>query len=1415
MNTNQGALYFGAGIDMNEWRRNITEMRQDILGLTQQTQRETQQMDSAFKNLSIGIGAYFSVQALQGFTQQLIGVRGEFQKTEITFGTMLKSEEKAQALMGEMVDLAAKTPFGLTDVTDGAKRLLAFQVPAEQVVDTLRRMGDVAAGLGVPMGQLIHVYGQVKAQGKLMTNDLYQFMNAGIPMTAELAKVMGVAENEVKDLISAGKVGFPEVQSVINNLTNEGGLFFNLMEQQSASLSGQIANLEDAIEQMYNKIGEKAEGFLSSGIQGITFLVENYEKVGVVLAGLVGTYGAYRAAVITQVAVMKIANIQGVYDVATRHLQIGATIKQIALQSQLNAVMMANPYALAIAGVVGLIAVLYSLDTALESGAEKLQKINKETDDYKNEAQNLIGTIKSETATIYEKQEAYKKLLEIAPETFKNMSQEQIMAMNLTEVHKKLNEELEKNQGKKIEATLEDMKKEMDSLLKLKDLNVDDADGRISSRIEELRKGIADIERAEKSRAEAIMSQNAPLEEQLNYWKDEEKKINDVIEKIKKTHPELDTAKAKAGEIPAQFAKMQTAIDGLDFTGLISRLKYVQNQAGSVKNALQIGEEGSHKKADKDLNKNEVEAEIKRLQEEKAELTEIAQIKEKNKEIDKYRLLAKKWDDNPLQSSKSKKQSGGRSKADAPLAGSLGALESELSKINERLNNKTLISDAKTRATLLAKREALEKRIAEVKKLYIKKSFDEEIAELERQWKVRYQIEAKYGKETAKNQFSDLKGKSYFDEIKSRFDALDKKQLSGIKLSDDEISQWQKLKEILDSLTGEKDPFTNWKESLDEQLSSMSTFSEKINKIKEEIENLTPEQRSQGYEAELRNRLDEQEKAYKEAYNQFLEEHQTYKEKELAIVKKYADLMTKAQTEAEQKRVEEAKNRELGSLSMDMFMSGDEWKIAFGELEYFSQDTLKRILAHFRKFKEENKENLSPDDLDRLKDGIARLETATTRNPFKALINSLKEYKSALADQKKAKEEFDKALNSGNIEAVIKKQKELTEAEKKTAEERKKLAVVLGQTQSAFNEAIQGVNDLADAFGGMSDAARDAMEDITNIANSGLDMAKNIASQNYIGAVASGIKMIGSIFKALSGDKKKERAIQREQQALNRLKIAYEELSHAANKAFNARQYSDQTNLIKNLEQQRASLNNMINAEASKKKTDWGKISDWQGQISAINRTISDLKEGVIKDVLQTDLASAASKVGDALVDAFSRGENAAQSLEKVANDMVKNLVKNQLNLMLQKRMQGTLQSLFKATGLNEDGTGVFKGLSKEDIARFKSEVKSAGAGMQSFLEGYKEIFEGVESNDDSLKGAIKGMSEETASVLAGQFNAIRINTGEILKNQKQNLEAMKNSVDSLVRIEQNTFNLFQMRKDLSELNSKVKGDGSLRASGI
>lgn len=160
MNTNNGGLFFGAAIDMTQWRKDLREIQADILGLNQKTQEQTRQMDTSFKNLSIGIAGYFSGQALMGFTRQLINVRGEFQKAEIAFSTMLKSKEKANELMGQMVDLAAKTPFGLNDVTEGAKRLLAFQVPAEQVTETLTRMGNIAAGLGVPMGNLFMCMGK-------------------------------------------------------------------------------------------------------------------------------------------------------------------------------------------------------------------------------------------------------------------------------------------------------------------------------------------------------------------------------------------------------------------------------------------------------------------------------------------------------------------------------------------------------------------------------------------------------------------------------------------------------------------------------------------------------------------------------------------------------------------------------------------------------------------------------------------------------------------------------------------------------------------------------------------------------------------------------------------------------------------------------------------------------------------------------------------------------------------------------------------------------------------------------------------------------------------------------------------------------------------------------------------------------
>lgn len=383
MQENEGRLLFEVRADQTDIKKDIEAIKKQFESLTEKTKEEGKKQAEVWQNLVKGATAYFTLQGASAFIKQVVAVRSQFQQLEISFGTMLKSKEKANDLMAQMADLAAKTPFGLEEVSEGAKRLLAFQVPAEEVTETLRRMGDVAAGLGVPMGQLIHVYGQVKAQGKLMTNDLYQFMNAGIPIIAELSKVVGKSETEIKDMVSAGKIGFPEVQAVIKNMTNEGGLFFNLMAEQSKSLGGQISNLGDSFDQMLNDIGKASEGYISGAIQGVTFLVENYKTLGKVIAGLIVTYGAYRTAVLVNIALTKGWAVAAKEDAIAKGIQTTATNAATIATKALNAAMKANPYVLVATAVVGLGAAMWALK-------DKTTAADKAQQDYNNQKQQSI-----------------------------------------------------------------------------------------------------------------------------------------------------------------------------------------------------------------------------------------------------------------------------------------------------------------------------------------------------------------------------------------------------------------------------------------------------------------------------------------------------------------------------------------------------------------------------------------------------------------------------------------------------------------------------------------------------------------------------------------------------------------------------------------------------------------------------------------------------------------------------------------------------------------------------------------------------------------------------------------------------------------------------------------------------------------
>lgn len=447
MQPQDGALLFQVRADQSLIQKDVEAIKKQFEQMTRKAVEEGKKQADVWQTLLKGATAYFTLQGAQSFISQMVAVRSEFQQLEISFGTMLKSKEKANALMAQLTDLAAKTPFGLQEVSEGAKRLLAFQVPAQEVTETLRRMGDVAAGLGVPMGQLIHVYGQVKAQGKLMTNDLYQFMNAGIPIIAELSKVVGKSETEIKDMVSAGKIGFTEIQAVIKNMTSEGGLFFNLMAEQSKSLGGQISNLQDNFDQMLNEIGKASEGAVSGAISSVSFLVENYQTLGKLIAGLITTYGTYKAAIIVHNALVAFSTqLTNGWTVAQLAQYRGLLLLEKA-QKLLNATMLANPYIFMATAVAALGAAMFIL-TDRTSAAEKAQKrLNEEREvamakeqEHKQHIEELIDTANNQYLADTDRRKALTELAGAYPQIFAKYDIESIKLADILKLKKEIAE---------------------------------------------------------------------------------------------------------------------------------------------------------------------------------------------------------------------------------------------------------------------------------------------------------------------------------------------------------------------------------------------------------------------------------------------------------------------------------------------------------------------------------------------------------------------------------------------------------------------------------------------------------------------------------------------------------------------------------------------------------------------------------------------------------------------------------------------------------------------------------------------------------------------------------------------------------------------------------------------------------------
>lgn len=458
------ATLFGLTQQQAEARLSVKRLKDEYAAFKEEAGETVEANEKMSVSLTKVLGVIGGVTALKTFATELVNVRGQFQQLEIAFSTMLKSKEKADKLMSELVDIAAKTPFDLQGVASSAKQMIAYGSSAENVGDELVMLGNVAAGVGSQLGEIAYLYGTLRTQGRAYAVDIRQFAGRGIPIYEELAKVLGVTKDEVSGLVKEGKVGFKEVEQAFKNMTSESGIYYNLMQEQSKSLTGQLSNLGDAWDTMLNEIGKDTQGIASAGISGLKGLIENYETVGKILIGLIATYGTYKTALI----VVRIAQ-----DTLTARMELAilVTKAQMIAQKALNTVMKANPYVLVATVLAGLVATMWAFHDSTTASEKAQQKFNEEQKNFANQEEErkkkieeLIRVIQDETETEFSKIKAYEELQRYSPALSSAYTREQLAVLNLAEANKELNKERDKNSYENILKNIQQWEEKIKSL---------------------------------------------------------------------------------------------------------------------------------------------------------------------------------------------------------------------------------------------------------------------------------------------------------------------------------------------------------------------------------------------------------------------------------------------------------------------------------------------------------------------------------------------------------------------------------------------------------------------------------------------------------------------------------------------------------------------------------------------------------------------------------------------------------------------------------------------------------------------------------------------------------------------------------------------------------------------------------------
>lgn len=570
-------------------------------------------------------------------------------------------------------------------------------------------------------------------------------------------------------------------------------------------------------------------------------------------------------------------------------------------------------------------------------------------------------------------------------------------------------------------------------------------------------------------------------------------------------------------------------------------------------------------------------------------------------------------------------------------------------------------------------------------------------------------------------------------------------------LNEAEENAQDQLRQETESLLEEYASYVEQKRRLEQQ------FNDDVALMMREREKATTDAQRAEIDNAIQNRTNQYNKDVRNIggvdYDAMLAEYGTFEERKQAIIDEYDEKRRAAQEAGNTDMIaaiDKAQAQALSKFALDELQAHPDWELMFGDLDEISTKKLQELIDKINNLDGAYLGiEFDPKDLETLKNKIKEMQNEIReRNPFKSLISSIKEFGKAADDESKKKaltNMFESA--SGAIELV----------------------------GGAFDAVTSGLEKMGVT---MDEQTQAIIGDIGGILDGAGQVASGIATGNPLSIIQGSVGLLSSAFDLFnSRDRKAEKSIKRHQEAIDKLKASYEQLEWAVDKALGAEVYSNQMGLIHNMEQQQEHLRGMIRDEESKKKTDNGKIQDYQNQIAELDRQIQDMYDEIANDILQTNAKDFASTLADSLTEAFKAGEDAANAFEQTVNEVLQNAIVNQLKKkFLENQLQSALDSLYTDMGYWSGDNFIFDGLTDAEIADFKAKVQAAANNYNQALDVYKDLFKDLEIDDDSedsLTGAVKGVTEETADIIAGQMNAIRINQMEATQVLRQSLQAL------------------------------------------